>query len=91
MEQRRVHVLVSGSVQGVFFRSTARDEAQRLGLTGWVRNRRDGRVEAEFQGDPAAIDRMVEFCARGPSLAKVTDIEVEDVDIVAGEQMFRAG
>lgn len=89
MDLRRVHVLLSGSVQGVFFRSTARDEAQRLGLTGWVRNLRDGRVEAEFQGEPAAVKEILGFCTRGPSLAAVIDVEVEDVPPVDRERAFR--
>ncbi|MPZ86540.1 MAG: acylphosphatase [Nitriliruptorales bacterium] len=89
MDRRRVHVLLSGSVQGVFFRSTARDEAQRLALTGWMRNLRDGRVEAEFQGEPTAVKEILEFCARGPSLAAVNDMEVEDMPPIDRERAFR--
>ncbi len=73
----RAHVLVSGDVQGVFFRATARDMAARLGLRGWVRNTSDGKVEAVFEGDRGSIERMVEFCSRGPPGAHVDDIQVD--------------
>jgi acylphosphatase len=65
-------------VQGVFFRDTARRRAESAGVAGWVRNTPDGAVEAVFEGDPAAVDEMVEFCRRGPSRAEVTGIEVVD-------------
>jgi acylphosphatase len=63
-------------VQGVFFRDTARRRAESAGVAGWVRNTPDGAVEAVFEGDPAAVEQMVEFCRRGPSRAEVTGIEV---------------
>jgi len=72
----RVHVFVSGYVQGVFFRSETRREARKYGLTGWVRNLRDGRVEAVFEGEEDAVKKLVEFCRHGPSGAMVTSIEV---------------
>ena len=72
----RAHVLVSGRVQGVFFRYETRGLAQRVGVAGWVKNRRDGRVEAVFEGEREDVERMVEFCRRGPSGARVTDVEV---------------
>jgi acylphosphatase len=68
--------VVSGRVQGVFFRDTARRRAESAGVAGWVRNTPDGAVEAVFEGDPAAVEQMVEFCRRGPSRAEVTGIEV---------------
>ncbi len=55
----RVHIFVSGKVQGVFFRSSTRDKAKHLGLTGWVRNLEDGRVEAVLEGDKEHIEKMV--------------------------------
>lgn len=88
MSQRRVAVVVSGFVQGVFFRSSTAEEAARLGLTGWVRNRPDGSVEAEFQGTPDAVEEMLAFCARGPSGATVDDVEVRDLDPVGGDASF---
>jgi len=72
----RAHVFVSGRVQGVFFRSETQDEALRLGLTGWVRNLPDRRVEAVFEGEKDPVDRMIEFCRRGPPGARVTKVEM---------------
>lgn len=67
-------VVVSGHVQGVFFRDSTRREANRLGVTGWVRNRPDGRVEAWFEGPPDAVERMVRWCSEGPRHASVDDV-----------------
>jgi len=72
----RAHVYVSGQVQGVFFRSETKDEALRNGLTGWVRNLLDGRVEAVFEGEKDRVDKLIEFCRRGPPGARVTNVEV---------------
>lgn len=72
----RVHVFISGKVQGVFFRSSTKDIAKKLGLYGWVRNLADGRVEAVFEGEKDAIEKMLEWCKVGPEYAKVTGIEV---------------
>jgi len=73
----RAHVLVSGRVQGVFFRATTRDEAREAGVDGWVRNLADGRVEAVFEGARSAVESMVEFCGEGPPAARVEDVAVE--------------
>ena len=72
--QRRV--IISGRVQGVFFRQSTRDLARELGLVGWVRNLVDGGVEAVFQGPPEAVARMVEWCHQGPPLAAVERVQV---------------
>ena len=72
----RVHVFISGKVQGVFFRSSTKDMAKNLGLFGWVRNLADGRVEAVFEGKKDAIEKMLEWCKAGPEYARVTGIEV---------------
>jgi len=72
----RAHVYVSGRVQGVFFRTETQDEAIRRGVTGWVRNLPDGRVEAVFEGEKDGVDKLVEFCKRGPPGARITNIEV---------------
>jgi acylphosphatase len=72
----RAHVYVSGRVQGVFFRSETRDEAVRHDVTGWVRNLPDGRVEAVFEGEKENVDRLIEFCRRGPPGAYVTKVDV---------------
>lgn len=74
----RRRVLVSGFVQGVWFRETTRRRAESAGVAGWVRNNPDGSVEAVFEGDPAAVDRLVEFCGRGPRGAFVERITVDE-------------
>jgi acylphosphatase len=72
----RRRVVVHGYVQGVFFRDTVRRMAQQRGVNGWVANRRDGTVEAVFEGEPAAVERMVEFCRGGPRGAQVDSVDV---------------
>ena len=72
----RAHLYVSGWVQGVSFRGYARKCARELGLTGWVRNLYDGRVEAVAEGPQAAIERLIEAVRKGPSAARVEDVEV---------------
>jgi acylphosphatase len=72
----RVHVLVAGRVQGVAFRAYTVDEARRLGVRGWVRNLADGRVEAEAEGERAAVEALVAFCRRGPPAAEVERADV---------------
>jgi acylphosphatase len=72
----RKRVVVSGLVQGVFFRDTCRREAVARGVSGWVRNRSDGSVEAVFQGDPAQVDAMVGWSRRGPGKAHVSRVMV---------------
>jgi acylphosphatase len=72
----RAHVYVSGRVQGVFFRSETQEEAARNRLTGWVRNLNDGRVEAVFDGEKEQVEKLIEFCRRGPPGARVTNVEV---------------
>jgi acylphosphatase len=70
--------VVSGRVQGVFFRDATRRRAEAAGVAGWVRNTAEGAVEAVFEGDPAAVDQLVEFCRRGPSRAEVASVDVAD-------------
>ena len=77
-----VRVLVSGRVQGVWFRDSCRAEASLLGVSGWVRNLADGRVEAWFEGHRAAVDRVVEWCRQGPPRARVSGVEAENVEPV---------
>ena len=75
---KRVHVKISGRVQGVFFRARTRTQAESLGLTGWVRNLPDGRVEALFEGDDYDVNSMLSWCRKGPSMARVTDVEISE-------------
>jgi len=78
MARKRAHVYVSGKVPGVFVRATTRDTAQEQGVDGWVKNLDDGRVEAVFEGDPEAVDAMVEFCYEGSEMASVSTVEVTE-------------
>jgi len=80
---RIVRVTFHGRVQGVGFRAFVEEEAVQRGLEGWVRNRRDGSVEALFAGTPQVIDEMIEACGRGPSVAKVHRIDT--VEAAAAE------
>lgn len=73
----RVHVFVTGRVQGVGFRYSTVDTASQLGLTGWVRNLPDGRVEAVFEGARDIVEEMVRWCHAGPPAAVVQDVAVE--------------
>jgi acylphosphatase len=74
----RQRVVVSGHVQGVFFRDSTRREAGRHGVAGWVCNRGDGAVEAVFEGPRAAVDALVAFCRSGPRGASVADVTTRD-------------
>jgi acylphosphatase len=76
---RRIHVLVGGRVQGVFFRVTCAEQARTSGLAGWVRNTKDGRVEAEFEGPDADVVAMIAWCREGPPGAEVRAVDVQDV------------
>ena len=80
-------MVVAGRVQGVWFRESCREQAVALGVGGWVRNRSDGRVEAVFEGPPAAVDRLVAWCAEGPSRARVDSVE-EQREPPTGEPNF---
>jgi acylphosphatase len=77
----QARLVISGRVQGVGYRDWAIDTGLRLGLTGWVRNRRDGAVEALIVGEEGAVGQMIEACRRGPPGARVDEIDVEPVDL----------
>ena len=85
----RAHVFVSGRVQGVFFRSETRYEAKRRKVAGWVRNTSDGRVEAVFEGEKEDVGKVVDFCRRGPSGARVTKIDVKWEDYIGELEDFK--
>ncbi len=74
--KKRVRCVVYGRVQGVFFRGTTLEKAKEYGLVGWVRNNPDGTVEAIFEGEEQAIEKMLQWCRKGPPLAQVTDMNV---------------
>jgi acylphosphatase len=86
---KTVHVTIEGRVQGVGFRAWTEYEALARGIRGWVRNRRDGSVEAVFAGDAAAVDAMVAACRQGPRASSVTHISAEPV-ADDGKPGFRA-
>ncbi|NTW77451.1 MAG: acylphosphatase [Syntrophaceae bacterium] len=81
---KRIRVHVSGIVQGVCFRAATRRAAADLNLTGWVRNTRDGRVEAIFEGDDAAVEKMVEWCQVGPPAARVDKVILMEEQYTGG-------
>jgi acylphosphatase len=72
----RAHVFVSGRVQGVFFRSQTKHNADRHDVKGWVRNLPDGRLEAVFEGEKETVQTLIDFCKHGPSGARVTNIDL---------------
>ena len=76
MKQQRVHLLVSGKVQGVFFRQALKVVAKKNNVLGWVRNLKDGRVEAILEGDNKSINLVIEWARIGPANSRVDDIEV---------------
>lgn len=82
----RRRVVVHGFVQGVFFRDSVRRHALTAGVTGWVRNNRDGTVEAVFEGEDVAVERLVGFCRDGPRGARVdrVEVQIEDPDELQG-------
>ena len=81
--------MISGLVQGVFFRREVTTRARYLGLQGWVRNLRDGRVEAVVEGDRSRLEELIRFCRSGPPGAKVSGVEVEWLDWKGEFQGFR--
>lgn len=92
MTRKRVKLLISGRVQGVFYRHSARTEALRLGLDGTVRNLADGRVEAEAEGEPEALESFLEWCRQGPPGARVDGVDVtwaENANEFSGFRVLR--
>jgi acylphosphatase len=73
------HVLIKGKVQGVFYRATARDVAQKLGLNGWVKNTDEGHVEAVVSGAAGPVQKFIDWCWKGPVLAHVTAVDAVDI------------
>lgn len=77
MRKVRVHIFVSGKVQGVFYRDTAKKEAKKLEIFGWIKNLSDGRVEAVFEGDEEKVESMISWAKKGPVLAQVKDVQIQ--------------
>ncbi len=86
---KKAHVFVSGFVQGVGFRHFVRKKALELGLTGWVKNLPDNRVEALFQGDEKKINEVIEICRKGPFLSEIEDVIVNWVEDQEMYEEFR--
>ncbi|HZP41116.1 MAG TPA: acylphosphatase [Candidatus Binatia bacterium] len=84
----RTHLVVAGRVQGVWFRGAMQDEARRLGLRGWVRNRRDGAVEAEVEGEEGAVEALVAWAHQGPPGARVTRVDAQRIPVAGTEREF---
>ena len=72
--KKRVHLIISGKVQGVWYRASTREQALKLNLTGWIRNRDSGDVEAIVEGEKVAIQKLISWCSTGPPLAEVKNI-----------------
>jgi len=77
---KTIHFFISGRVQGVFFRMRTKQQAELLGITGWVRNLTDGRVEGSASGDPKQLDRFSAWLHEGPEYARVERVEIEEVE-----------
>lgn len=77
MSQVRAHLKITGRVQGVWYRQSTLEEANRLGITGWAKNCPDGSVEAVFEGEKSAVDQAIAWCRQGPPAAKVDDVILE--------------
>ncbi len=88
-KKTRVYVLISGKVQGVFFRESTRKKALSLDLTGWVRNLSDSRVEAVFEGEKEKIERMIFWIKKGPRFSRVENIEVKEEKYLDEFESFR--
>jgi len=73
----QVHVVISGRVQGVWYRANTKQKADELGLSGWVKNTAKGTVEAVFEGEETTVNEMIAWCWKGPSLARVTRVEIK--------------
>ena len=88
-EPIRIRALVEGQVQGVYYRASTRERALQLGLTGWVRNLSDGRVEFEVQGSPERVNRLIAWAKIGPDHAQVDSVFQEEVPSLPGEKSFQ--
>jgi acylphosphatase len=85
----RAHVIISGRVQGVFYRMSTQRAAREQGVNGWVKNRYDGTVEAVFEGDREAVAAMIKWCWNGPPGARVQNVEVVEEDYTGTFKAFK--
>ena len=89
MEHQRIHVIVKGKVQGVYYRASTQEQAQAIGVTGWVRNLANGDVEFEAQGTQAQLDSLLSWARRGPVHARVDALVSHPSPLLTGELEFR--
>jgi len=75
-EKVRAHIFVLGKVQGVFFREKTKKKAEEFGVSGWVKNLKDGRLEVVFEGEPEKVEKMIKWAKRGPFFAKVENFDL---------------
>lgn len=88
MNNQRIRILVTGKVQGVFFRQALKVMAKKTGVFGWVKNLKDGRVEAVLEGDREKVGRLVEWAHGGPANARVEDVEIRNEEFVGEFSKF---
>lgn len=81
LKMKCLHITISGVVQGVFFRSNIEELAKRLGLSGWVKNTDDNKVEIIAQGEEDSLEQLIQYCRTGPSIARVDDVVIEEKEI----------
>ena len=86
MINRRIEIIITGVVQGVWFRKSALEEAQKLGLTGWVRNAANGSVIAQAEGPANKVEQFVTWCYRGSENAVVTGVETKNIPLLNDEE-----
>ncbi|MCL4468447.1 MAG: acylphosphatase [Deltaproteobacteria bacterium] len=87
--QRHVHLIITGRVQGVWFRASTREAADNLGIKGWVKNLPDLSVEVDAAGEPADVEQFIQWCSKGPPGARVTAIDIKELEPVNGLQGFK--
>lgn len=88
MDKKRVQLIIHGKVQGVFFRASTKDKANELRLSGFVRNREDGTVEVIAEGDEDQLQRLVDWCCKGPDLSQVNDVQLDWQPYIAQFETF---
>jgi acylphosphatase len=86
--KKRIHLIIKGRVQGVWFRASTQEKAMELGLTGWVRNRRDGSVEVMAEGDAIKVEELKNWCYKGPRGAMVSQVDSEELEFLGDLDRF---
>ena len=84
----QIKLVITGRVQGVFFRAETKKTADRLGINGYVKNLSDGSVEAVIKGDQASVSQMIEWCRKGPAISKVKSVKTEEISSVSHFNTF---